>query len=139
MQAKLKEPGQQMGVEVVGQGRQAPRQQEEEKEGWQLQRQDGGVESEREGFGSQMSNSTHLLSSGSNDKTLFLSWSTPHHAFYVSYLFLESSQGMLKLLHPHLLIVLNRDHCTLDGCHKLVGEVLSIQAGILYSFGHNLL
>ena len=74
MQAKLKEPGQQMGVEVVGQGRQALRRQEEEEgERWQLQRQDGGVESEREGFGSQMSNSTHLLSPGGNDETLFLS------------------------------------------------------------------
>lgn len=46
---------------------------------------------------------------------------------------------MLKLLHPRLLIELNRGHRTLDRCHKLVWEVLGIQAGILNGLGHNLL
>jgi len=46
---------------------------------------------------------------------------------------------MLKLLHPCILIELNRGHCTLDRCHKLVWEVLGIQVGVLYGLGHNLL
>ena len=126
-----------MGVEVVGQGRQAPRRQEEEEgEGWQLQRQDGGVESEREGFGSQVHTSCCLAAM---TRPSSCHGQHPHHAFHASHLFPKASQGMVKLLHPHLLIELNRGHRTLDGCHKLVREVLSIQAGILYGFGHNLL
>ena len=63
-----------------------------------------------------------------------------HHTYYtlhLSYLFPEACQGMLKLLHPCILIELNRGHHTLDGCHKLVWKVLDIQIGILYSLGHN--
>src|SRR6266404_5923896 len=62
-----------------------------------------------------------------------------HHTFHLSHLFLEACQGMLKLLHPHILIELNRGHHTLDRCHKLVWEVLGIQVGVLYGLGHNLL
>ena len=98
MQAKLKEPGQQMGVEVVGQGRQAPRRQEEEEgEGWQLQRQDGGVESETEGFGSQIHTSCRLAAM---TRPSSCHGQHPHHAFHASHLFPKASQGMLKLLHP---------------------------------------
>jgi hypothetical protein len=63
----------------------------------------------------------------------------PNHTFHASHLFSETSQGMLKLLHPRLLIELNGGHRTLDRGHKLVREVLSIQTGILYSLSHNLL